>query len=173
MMFVSRFLIRFVGKTSPTKYSETFIHNIKMSSPANCIHNIKAHQPAFIDDFKFTKRAAVLIPLFIDSNGILSVMLTLRSKFLRTHAGEVAFPGGKQDLEDPSLVFTALREAQEEIGLAPTDVQVLKVLSPALSKNNILVTPVIGLIPSTFEPVTFPNVRSLILLKFLQFSLFH
>ena len=73
-------------------------------SSSKCFENLSKHSPAFIDDFKIPKRAAVLIPLLIDSNDKLNVLLTLRSKYLRTHAGEVAFPGGKQDPEDVDLI---------------------------------------------------------------------
>lgn len=59
--------------------------------------------------------AAVLLP--ITRSEAPELVLTLRAKGLSTHGGEVAFPGGRRDPEDPDLVFTALREAEEEIGL--------------------------------------------------------
>eukprot|EP01045_Picozoa_sp_COSAG04_P032624 COSAG04_NODE_6458_length_1322_cov_1.807850_1_plen_120_part_01 len=63
--------------------------------------------------------AAVLVPLVIDSAGELLVLLTLRTRRLKRHSGEVALPGGKRDASDDGDVGTALREAREEIGLQP------------------------------------------------------
>ena len=61
------------------------------------------------------KEAAVLVPLFEDEEGTVRVVLTERSHMLSTHAGEVAFPGGKRDPEDVTIRDTALREAHEEV----------------------------------------------------------
>jgi len=75
-----------------------------------------------------TTRAAVLVPLQYDSGGT-SVVLTRRADWLPTHAGQISFPGGRYDPDhDESLLATALREADEEIGLRPTDVEVLGAL---------------------------------------------
>lgn len=57
----------------------------------------------------------MLVPLFEDDEGTVKVVLTERSHKLKTHAGEVAFPGGKRDPEDATIQSTALREAQEEV----------------------------------------------------------
>lgn len=93
------------------------------------------------------KEAAVLIGLFEDATGVVRVVLTQRSAHLRNHAGEVALPGGKRDPEDPSAVACALREANEEMGLEPTDVDVVACFAPVLSKHCLSVTPVIGTLP--------------------------
>lgn len=61
------------------------------------------------------KEAAVLVPLFEDEDGTVRVVLTQRSRLLKKHAGEVAFPGGKRDPEDHTIQETALREAEEEV----------------------------------------------------------
>ncbi len=73
--------------------------------------------------------AAVLIPLYVDG-GELHAVFTKRREELRRHAGEISFPGGRQDPEDQSLVATALREAEEEIGLARDDVELVGALPP-------------------------------------------
>ena len=97
--------------------------------------------------------AAVLLPITRSEEP--ELVLTLRASGLSTHGGEVAFPGGRRDPEDPDLMFTALREAQEEIGLPPGLVEVIGPLSPLISKHGIKVTPYVGLIPDYVEYV--PN----------------
>ncbi|HEX5310075.1 MAG TPA: CoA pyrophosphatase [Solirubrobacteraceae bacterium] len=72
--------------------------------------------------------AAVLVPLYVDQRDRLRLVLTKRRSDLRRHAGEVSFPGGRQDEQDSSLQDTALREAQEEIGLARTGVSIVGAL---------------------------------------------
>ncbi|XP_061532557.1 hypoxanthine-guanine phosphoribosyltransferase-like isoform X3 [Phycodurus eques] len=74
-----------------------------------------------------------------------------RDLSLRTSAGEVCFPGGKRDPSDKDEVHTALREAHEEIGLLPGDVHVICTLPPVIAKNALLVTPVAGFIPESFQ----------------------
>ncbi len=73
--------------------------------------------------------SAVLVALYIDHDGLRAV-LTERRHDLRRHAGEISFPGGRHDDGDPDLLATALREAHEEIGLAPDAVEVLGALQP-------------------------------------------
>ena len=74
------------------------------------------------------------------------LILTVRREHLRTHAGQVAFPGGRIDPGEDA-VAAALREAQEEISLDPAEVQVLGAADPYRTVTNYLVTPVIGLGP--------------------------
>ncbi|KAI9145504.1 NUDIX hydrolase domain-like protein [Paraphysoderma sedebokerense] len=101
------------------------------------------------------KKAAVLCPLSIDpATDEIMVLLTLRSSKLRSHAGEVSFPGGKQDPHE-TLLGTALRESHEEIGLPPDLVNVLAYANPALSRHGSVVYPVIAQIPFSFTPI--PN----------------
>ena len=102
------------------------------------------------------RRAAVLIPLFFKDDQIY-VLLTMRSKKLRTHGGEVAFPGGKKDEEDKDIVATALREAEEEIGLPQDQVEVVAQLPPSISKEGLVVTPVVGFIRADFVPKPNPE----------------
>lgn len=74
------------------------------------------------------QEAAVLVPVFRGGSGDLRVVLVRRTDG-GVHGGQIAFPGGKRDGEDPSLIDTALREAKEEIGLDPASVTVLEALS--------------------------------------------
>jgi 8-oxo-dGTP pyrophosphatase MutT (NUDIX family) len=73
--------------------------------------------------------SAVLVPLFEDAAGELHAVFTQRRDDLRRHAGEISFPGGRRDGEEP-LIRTALREAQEEIGLDPDAVEIAGALEP-------------------------------------------
>lgn len=98
-------------------------------------------------------KAGVLVPIFV-KEGSLHVLLTKRTEHLPTHKGQVAFPGGKQEACDKDIIATALREAQEEVGLSPDVVEVIAVLSPLVSlarKVGTYVYPVIGLIKSHFD----------------------
>lgn len=96
-------------------------------------------------------KASVLIPLFV-REGEVHMLMTLRSQELRTNAGEVCFPGGKRDPRDRDDVDTALREAEEEIGLPPDQVDVVCTLFPIMNKSGLLVTPVVGFIEASFSP---------------------
>jgi len=73
--------------------------------------------------------AAVLVPLFLDGDDLHAVF-TKRRDDLRRHAGEISFPGGRQDFPDEDLRVTALREAEEEIGLPREDVELIGALPP-------------------------------------------
>ena len=90
------------------------------------------------------KRAAVLVLLFENAREEIHVVLTKRSADMNSHAGQVAFPGGKLDDEDlGDDIECALREAKEEIGLNRNHVKVLTVLPPILSAGLISVRPVV------------------------------
>jgi 8-oxo-dGTP pyrophosphatase MutT (NUDIX family) len=93
------------------------------------------------------RHAAVLTPLF-EQEGQLSLLFIRRASTLRAHSGEIAFPGGSVETTDNSVIVTALREAQEEIGLLPERVEVLGTLPPvATAVSNFIVTPVVGFLP--------------------------
>ena len=88
----------------------------------------------------------MLVPLFLVGDEP-HVVLTRRRHDLRRHAGEISFPGGRQDPEDADLCATALREAQEEIGLDPGGVELLGALQPTPTiATNYAVYPFVGLI---------------------------
>lgn len=94
-------------------------------------------------------QAAVLLPITRSVEP--GLVLTLRASGMSTHSGEVAFPGGRRDPEDVDLIATALREAQEEIGLSSGLVEVLGPLSTLVSRHGIEVTPYVGLVPDYVE----------------------
>ena len=111
---------------------------------------------------RLLRRASILVPLFErplqqssphESN--LHVLFTQRPQKMKSHGGEVCFPGGKQDPEDGGCdVTTALREAHEEVGLDPSHVQQIARMEAIESKHGLCVTPIVGLIqpPSAAEP---------------------
>eukprot|EP01083_Nonionella_stella_P031860 87188_1 len=106
------------------------------------------------------RRASILVPLFRrdddsdDANNI-HVLFTQRPKKMKSHGGEVCFPGGKQDPDDGGDdVFTATREAHEEVGLDPRHIESIARMETVESKHGLCVTPIIGLIrpSSAAEP---------------------
>ncbi|XP_002737162.1 peroxisomal coenzyme A diphosphatase NUDT7-like [Saccoglossus kowalevskii] len=99
-------------------------------------------------------KSAVLVPLFFRHDD-LRVLFTVRAAHLRSHGGEVTFPGGKANDSDANLTETALREAGEEIGLPKDSVKSIVQAIPCLTNDLNSVAPVIGFIDSRFEPV--PN----------------
>jgi 8-oxo-dGTP pyrophosphatase MutT (NUDIX family) len=105
-------------------------------------------QPEVRKEARFAPRtpahAAVLVPLVLREE--LTVLLTQRTEQLSTHSGQVAFPGGRQDPEDADATATALREAQEEVGLDPGQVEVLGSLPVYETGTAFMVTPVVALV---------------------------
>ena len=100
--------------------------------------------------------AAVLCGLRPSDNG-LQVILTLRSPHLKMHAGQVAFPGGKVDETDATPLAAALREAEEEVGLATSAVEVVGALDPYFTSTGFRVTPFVGIVPADWVPIPEPG----------------
>lgn len=97
------------------------------------------------------RRAAVLIPLF-KAESEYRVLFTKRTETVEAHKGQISFPGGRIEEEDGSPLETALREADEEIGLSRKDVTVLGQMDDARTvSSNYVVYPFVGLIPYPYE----------------------
>ncbi len=94
--------------------------------------------------------AAVLVPLVQRSDGP-HVLLTRRTDHLRDHAGQISFPGGRSEPEDGGPAATALREAQEEVGLDPQRVEVIGQLPVYTTVTRYVVTPVVALVHTPFD----------------------
>lgn len=90
------------------------------------------------------KPAVVLVPIVARAR--LSVLLTERTGHLSSHAGQIAFPGGRPEAADRDAVATALRETQEEVGLDPALVEPLGYVEPYRTGTGYLITPVVGLV---------------------------
>jgi 8-oxo-dGTP pyrophosphatase MutT (NUDIX family) len=111
-----------------------------------------AESPYPIDFFDSDPNpAAVLIPFLKKENNwhILYIRRTVVAH--DRHSGQVAFPGGRADISDRNAEDTAIREAHEEIGIGPADIQILGRLRDMLTITNYRVTPVVGVIPWPFE----------------------
>ena len=100
--------------------------------------------------------AGVLVPVITKGND-LHVILTKRSSALKHHPGQIAFPGGKVDAHDANVQAAALREAHEEIGLLPDNVEVLGELPCHETVTGFTVTPVLGRIRADFDPIPEPG----------------
>jgi 8-oxo-dGTP pyrophosphatase MutT (NUDIX family) len=97
------------------------------------------------------KQAAVLVPLFVAADGGLHAVFTERRADLRSHAGEISFPGGRRDDTDADLQSTALRECHEELGLPPDAVEVVGALRPTPTfVTDYAIYPFVGLIEPGF-----------------------
>lgn len=105
-------------------------------------------EPEVLLEKKFMNRppahASVLIAVVLRQQP--TVLLTERTAHLSTHSGQVAFPGGRADPEDATPAHTALREAQEEVGLAPEFVEVLGALPTYVTGSSFIITPVVALV---------------------------
>ena len=99
--------------------------------------------------------AAVLLGVVM--RDVPSVLLTLRSSHLSTHSGQIAFPGGRLDPSDADAVAAALRESQEEVGLASMHIEVLGQLPVYLTGTGYKVTPVVALIDPAMRLIANPN----------------
>ena len=94
--------------------------------------------------------AAVLVALIDRPNGF-NILLTKRTPHLRDHAGQISFPGGKIEALDVDPISTALREAEEEVGLNPETVEVVGALDRYVTRTGFDVTPIVGFLS---PPVT-------------------
>ena len=94
--------------------------------------------------------AAVLVPL-VEREQAPSVLLTRRTDHLHHHPGQISFPGGRLEADDASPVHAALRETEEEIGLARSHVELIGALPDYLTGTGFRVTPVVGLVHPPFD----------------------
>jgi len=91
--------------------------------------------------------SAVLIPVY-EQQGQYHIVFIRRTETVKTHKGQISFPGGTREISDGTLLDTAIRESFEEIGLSPEDVEILGGLDDEVTTtSNYVVTPFIGMIP--------------------------
>ena len=119
-------------------------------------HPLSPNATGLSDGFRFPGRerkatpAAVLVPIVNRPDGLM-VLLTLRSAGLPEHAGQISFPGGRVEADDPSVAHAALREANEEVGLPAERVTILGELTAYETVTGYRVTPVVGWVEPPFE----------------------
>ena len=104
-----------------------------------------------LPDGRKLRPAGVLVPIRFEPQPVL--ILTKRSSVLKHHPGQIAFPGGKQDEGDADVEAAALREAHEEIGLNPGNVEVMGQFPAHETVTGFQVTPVLGRVRAAFDPV--------------------
>jgi 8-oxo-dGTP pyrophosphatase MutT (NUDIX family) len=97
------------------------------------------------------KPAAVLVPLVDRGPDGLTVMLTRRTDHLSNHGGQISFPGGRCDADDADCIATALRETEEEVGIARRHVSIVGELDEYIVGTGYLVRPVVGIVTPPFE----------------------
>ena len=128
---------------------DEFLLRFSLQNLTPSSHNYFHHQSL--------KSAAVLIGLVETENSGLQVLLTKRASHLKHHPSQISFPGGKAEKEDGSLTITALREAQEEIGLENHAVNVIGELPPYHTISGYQVTPIVAIVAKEQDYVMDPN----------------
>lgn len=117
---------------------------LSAASKEQCLAKFK-ELPAFVRNYIAETNAAVLVPICIVNEEV-CILYTLRSSNLKSHAGEISFPGGKRDGNE-SAIETALRETEEEIGIPRSNIDIWGVMSTVQGRNtNMHIAPVVGLI---------------------------
>jgi 8-oxo-dGTP pyrophosphatase MutT (NUDIX family) len=130
-----------------------FKHLFELPMLPELLDRLSRHQPPVPEGARVT--ASVLVPI-TDARAP-ELILTRRSTALKSHAGEVAFPGGKLEPDDPDLLYTALRESEEEIGLAPARVRTAGPLAIKRTRAGMWVAPFVGLVPPDVPLVANPG----------------
>ena len=123
-----------------------------LARPAGASSDFDLNPGTILPADRVLRPAGVLIAICDRPEGA-TIVLTKRASHLKHHPGQIAFPGGKVDPGDDGPVGAALREAWEEVGLAPAQVQVIGTLPPHETVTGFLVTPVLALISGEFRPV--------------------
>ena len=113
-------------------------------------HILANHSPDTMDWAEGLTPAAVLAPFYHTPEG-LSLIFTKRTSHLEQHSGQISFPGGRMDPEDPDRLATALRETQEEIGVTPDDIDVWGRLNQEATVTHYSLAPFVGSIPHPYE----------------------
>ena len=122
-----------------------------LANPGAATSDFDLNPNVVLPETRVLRDAAVLVPLMPSTDGALLV-LTKRSSALKHHPGQIAFPGGKRDAGE-SLVTTALRETEEEIGLDRKQVRIIGTLPPHETVTSFQVSPHVGVIDGPFDPV--------------------
>ncbi|WP_020595701.1 NUDIX hydrolase [Spirosoma panaciterrae] len=146
--------------TSFNAFTENLRQRLQKPLPGEAAHQKMASAARYrlgIKPNERTRRSAVLICFYPFQNSIY-LPLILRPQYDGVHAGQMAFPGGRMERFDENLTRTALREAQEEVGIRVSDVKVLGLLTELfIPPSNFFVQPVVGILP--YRPDFYPDPR--------------
>ena len=123
---------------------------------ANLIAKLNPIESTLPMDFKGGSTAAVMI-LFVNIDGSWNIVYTRRTNGLKTHRGEVSFPGGSYELQDKSLAQTAFRETMEEIGISASCIELLGGLNPYETIHGLFVYPFVGILKCEMNFVMNPE----------------
>lgn len=126
------------------------INELATTTPQTMRQILQERQRTIIDPPPGWKQAAVLMPFYL-VDGNWHLIVTLRTHTVNKHKGQISFPGGAIEPEDTDLQHTALRETEEEIGLARQDVELLGVHDDIRTVTDFVITPYVGLIPHPYE----------------------
>ncbi|GAB4024191.1 NUDIX hydrolase [Spirosoma gilvum] len=147
-------------QTSFNAFTEHLQQRLQQPLPGEAAHQKMASAARYrlgIKPNERTRRSAVLICFYPFQNSIY-LPLILRPQYDGVHAGQMAFPGGRMERFDENLTRTALREAQEEVGIRVSDVKVLGLLTELfIPPSNFYVQPVVGVLP--YRPDFYPDPR--------------
>ena len=139
-------------KNTISPYEQYKTHCFSEEKLSNHIFSaLKGYKPRSIIYKKMRYReAAVLIPLFF-KDGQAHILFTKRTEHLEHHKGQISFPGGRRDDDDPDLITTALRETREELGISEEDVKVFGPTDRFLTPSKFFVHPYVGIFPYPYE----------------------
>ena len=114
---------------------------------------LNGYRPRRVTPGNGSVRASVLIPI-LERDGAANVLFTKRTSNLPHHPGQISFPGGAREEDDPDSLATALRETKEEVGIEPEKVEVVARLDQLVTITNFVVTPYLGLVSpeAKFDP---------------------
>ena len=127
-----------------------------LAAPGSGSSDFDLNPGSVLPEGRTLRPAGVLVPLW-ERDGELRVVLTKRSSRLKHHPGQIAFPGGKQEESDRDATDAALREAEEEIGLSRSSVEILGHLPVHETVTGFSMAPTVGLITGPFSPVAEPG----------------
>ena len=136
-------------RVTPFDIRKCFSGSADPSHDADTVRGDHDLNPGFRLPLDRLREAAVLVPL-IDRPEGLSVLFTQRTAHLSAHAGQISFPGGRRETHDRSSEDTALRETEEEVGIAREYIEVIGRLDTYLTRTGFRVTPVVGLLKPPF-----------------------
>lgn len=123
---------------------QSFLLTMPPEYHAQSLHRVSHLSPDAL------RKASVLVGFVERENG-LNIILTKRAAHLKHHPGQISFPGGKYEESDGSLYQTAKREAQEEIGVSDSEIEILGQLPELLTVSHFAVTPVVAFIDANYK----------------------